>query len=322
MTRREWLSSAAGGLGCLLAGEGLAGARLDPEIIGANTAVTGYSLARAIELIAELDFPVIEIQPMGVPEATPGQFPGFDFDRLPDAERKRIKQSLSNFRMVTAHLPYTDLHHLSRFAPVAEFSRERVEVAIEGAAYFGSKVSVLHPEEARQSLEQSWTERLRLYRRWGDMAKARGMQIALETGYPRSVVDYVRLIQEIDHSHIGATIDVGHQARYQELTARVEPSERGTPKGIKAYNDVTHEIIDRLGPKVFHFHVHDIEPDTWAEHKPLIHGFVDYPRLVRKLEKIDYRGVLIFEIGGDPERMPDYLAEGKRKLEAYLAAEG
>ena len=30
-------------------------------------------------------------------------------------------------------------------------------------------------------------------------------------------------------------------------------------------------------------HVHDIEPDTWAEHKPLVHGFVDYPRLVAKL---------------------------------------
>ena len=64
--------------------------------------------------------------------------------------------------------------------------------------------------------------------------------------------------------------------------------------------------------------IHDIEPNTWREHKPLIYGFVDYPRLIRRLREIKYEGVLVFEIGGPPEEMPIYLADAKRKLDGYL----
>ena len=70
----------------------------------------------------------------------------------------------------------------------------------------------------------------------------------------------MRLVKEIDHESVGATVDVGHQKNYAELTARVQPEEKGTPAGIRAYNDVTHMIIDELGSKIFHMHVHDIEP--------------------------------------------------------------
>ena len=111
------------------------------------------------------------------------------------------------------------------------------------------------------------------FRRWGDIARDHGFRLSIETGYPASVRDFVRLIHEIEHEYVGATIDVGHQKDYAELVARVKPHDRGTPEGIRAYNDVTHEIIDQLGPKVFHMHVHDIEPGTWAEHKPLVPRF-------------------------------------------------
>ena len=50
--------------------------------MGANTAITGWSLADSIALLHRLEFPVIEIHPMGNPAATPGQFPGFRFDQL------------------------------------------------------------------------------------------------------------------------------------------------------------------------------------------------------------------------------------------------
>lgn len=295
-------------------------AKIGPEALGANTAITGYGLIQAIDLIRELGFPSVEIHPMGKPERTPGQFPGFEFDRLTGAERRRIRQALEGFREVTSHLPYTDLSTLSRFDPIAEFSRKRVETALEGSAFFGCTLCVLHPQQAAgRSLEETWPEMLRLYRRWGDMAKARNMRIALETGYPHSVRDFVRLVEEIGHSHVGATIDVGHQSRYTELLARVG-EERSTPAAIRAYNDTTIEIVERLGSKTFHLHVHDIDPETWAEHKPFVHGFVDYPRLLAALSKIGYQGLLMFEIGGDPEEMPGYLRDGKAKLEAYLAA--
>lgn len=319
MTKTNRRSFLMGVAGSALAAQGLTAARPTPAMLGANTAVTGYGLVEAIELIRRLQFPAIEIQPMGVPEPTEGEFPGFDFDRLSGAQKRRIRKELSGFSHVTSHLPYVELHSLSRYAPIAEFSRRRVEVAIEGSAYFGSELMVLHPEEARgRTLEQSWDEMVALYRRWGDMAKARKMKLALETGFPRSTREFTALIEAIDHSHVGATLDVGHQARYAELLERLGDRQRGTPEATKAYNDVNIELVERLGPKLFHLHIHDIEPKTWAEHKPLEHGFVDYPRLLEALDRADYMGILLFEIGGDPTRMPDYLREAKKKLEDWM----
>lgn len=317
-TRRDLGRWMAGGL-CAAISPRLRAGALSPTMLGANTAITGYGLVEAIDKLRELGFPVIEIHPMGTPEPTADEFPGYEFDRLDKTQKRDIRKALEGFDRVTAHLPYTDLKTFSRFGPVRDFSRERVEIALEGSAYFGAKLCVLHAEVLEGSRrEQTWAERIRLYRGWGDIARRHGMQIALETAFPASVKEFVAMIQEIDHSHIGATLDVGHQARYAELTARVKPEDKGTPAGILAYNDINEELVERLGPKLFHLHIHDIEPTTWAEHKPMIHEFIDYPRLLRKLAEINYKGSLVFEIGGDPAKMPEYLADAKRKLEGYL----
>ena len=312
-TRRHVFQALFGGLAAVR----LRAAKLDASALGANTAVTGYDFFHAVELIRKLRFPAIEIHPMGEIAATPGRFPGFEFDRLSDADKERMKAALRGFAHVTSHLPYTDLKTFSSFGPIRDFSRSRVEVALEGSAYFGSKLCVLHAEPA--PLEDTWNERLALYRRWGDLAKKHDMKIAIETGFPASVKDFVRLIQAIDHSHVGATLDVGHQKAYAELTAKIPADKKGSPEGVKTYNDTNVELVEKLGSKLFHLHIHDIEPDTWAEHKPLVHGFVDYPRLIAALRRIGYSEILMFEIGGPADQMPDYLAEAKRKLEGWLA---
>jgi len=101
---------------------------------------------------------------------------------------------------------------------------------------------------------------------------------------------------------------------------RAAPEKRATPEAIRAYNDTTHAIIDQLGDKIFHFHVHDIDPQTWREHKPIGTGFVDYPRLFRKLRQMNYQGLLVLEIGAPAAEMRHHLAQNKRLLERYLGA--
>lgn len=167
------------------------------------------------------------------------------------------------------------------------------------------------------SLKEAWPEIIQQFRAWGDIAKKGKFRLAVETGYPASAGEFVRLIKEIDHAWVGCAIDVGHQIWYQEFKERVPQAERSTPAGIRAYNDLMHEIIDALGPKIIHFHVHDIDPTGWKEHKPIGLGVIDYPRLVKKLEAIDYRGVLVLEIGAPDMRAA--LADNKRQLERFLA---
>ena len=297
-----------------------AAAKVKTAQIGANTAIQGYSFVDAVALLRKIGFPIIEIHPMGKLAGTPGQFPGFVFDQITAQEKAAMRGALKGVPHVTAHLPYTGLDYFAKDEAVASTAVKAVDAALEGAAYFGSEVCVLHPKPGGgQTIESQWGVMIERIRRWGDMAQKRKMRIALETGFPLSVKDYVRMIREIDHPAVGATIDVGHQGKYAELVAKVRPEERGTVAGIRAYNDTTLAIVEAVGSKTFHFHIHDIEPATWAEHKPLGLGFVDYARLFAALDRIKYSGYLIFEIGGDPAKMEGYLRDGKRRIAEYLA---
>lgn len=285
--------------------------------IGANTAIQGYSLSQAIALLKQLQFPVIEIHPMGRPEPTPKVFPGFQFDQLTATQKQQIRAELKPFKTITTHLPYSGLNWLSPNPAEKQKAIQTVDTALEGSAYFGATTAVLHPQPLTQ---ETWkprqSEYIDIITRWANRARQLGVKIAVETGFPQSIDDFVTLIQTINHPNIGATIDVGHQGRYVEIN-KIPAESRALPASIKAYNDTTNTILQRLGPKVFHLHVHDIDPETWVEHKPLVHNFVDYPRLFQTLENIKYKGTLVLEIGGPPENMPAYLEEARRKLQSY-----
>ena len=317
-SRREFLTAGVALLGVAIpvrANEGFV-----PHLLGANTAISGYGLFEAIDLLRKLGFQTIEVQNLvGTPEPTPGEFPGFRLDKADDDLKRRITEAIRDFQLVTTHLPYTGLEY---FSPGGEQARNAVstfEMALEATAFMGAKIGVMHPKAGPgMSLKETWPLMVRRIRRWGDMARAGGFRLALETGYPLSVKDFVRLVHEVDHDSVGAAIDVGHQGRYEELIRRVKPEDRGTPAGIDAYNDMNMELVERLGEKLIHFHIHDVEPKTWKEHKPLIYDFIDYPRLIRRLRELNYQGVLVFEIGGRPELMPRYLADAKGKLEGFL----
>jgi sugar phosphate isomerase/epimerase len=283
------------------------------EAVGAATAIKGLSLQESIEMLRTLRFRSIEVHTMGPIYARPNAFPGFEFGLVSETEKQKTREALKPFRHVTTHLPYDKLHFFSANPSVAEESIRILEGALYATTFLGAETAVIH---LTKPVEQPYDMVVRHFRRWGDMAGKNRFRLAIETGYPESVRDFVKLIHDIDHEHVGCTIDVGHQARYAELTARVKPEERSTPAGIKAYNDITHEIIDQLGQKVFHFHVHDIDPATWREHKPIGTGFVDYPRLIAKLNRLGYRGVLILEIL--TADMKNALADNRRYLERVI----
>lgn len=293
--------------------------RLDPSIVGANTAIAGYGLGQAVDALRVLNFPTIEIHPMGVPEPRPGLFPGFQFDRMTASQRSDLRRRLGGFKNITTHLPYIDLHYFSEFSNVRDFSIRQVEIAMEATAFFGGRLGVVHvtAPPSNKNVDQIWPAVVDLFRRWGDRARRLGFRLGIETGLPRSVRGFVKLIREIDHDSVGCTLDVGHQIQYEEFLARVAPAQRSTPAGYRAYNDVLHELIDQLGSRIFHFHVHDIDPADWKEHKPLGFGVIDYPRLLTRLKQLGYPGLLVLEIGA-PD-MPRALADSRNRMLDFLA---
>lgn len=289
-----------------------------PHVVGANTAITGWGFFEAVELLAEIGFRTIEVQNLvGRLEPTPGAFPGFRFDQISAEDKQRIQAALEPFDHVTTHLPYPK--SMPYILPDAGDAVAQLEIALDATELVGAKVAVLHPQPSGTDLYQHWSTAVERIRKWGSMASDRGFRLACETAMPNSIPDLVRFIEEIDHENVGVALDVGHQAEFKEL-AGIRPEDYGEPESIRAYNDLNIRIVEMLGEKLIHFHVHDIEPETWQEHKPLIHGFVDYPRLIGKLRETGYRGTMVFEIGGDAEKMPEWLRDAKRKLDGYLAS--
>lgn len=289
-----------------------------PHVVGANTAISGYGMFEALDTLREIGFRTVEMQSfVGTLEPSPGEFPGFPFDRLSGEDKERVRAAFQPFEHVTVHLPYEE--SMPYIDPADEAGARTIETCLEGAAYLGAKLAVLHPQPRGTDLEANWSTAVERIREWGAFAADRGIRLAPETGAPNSLDKLVRFLDEIDHDNVGVTLDVGHQARFEEL-AHIPESDRATPEAIAAYNDLNVRIVETLGDKLVHVHTHDIEPATWAEHKPLIHGFIDYPKLIAALRKIEYGGVLVFEIGGDPEKMPGWLREGKQKMDAWTAA--
>jgi sugar phosphate isomerase/epimerase len=305
-----------------------------PHIVGASTAsIRGAGFFEAIDVVQGLGFRTLEVLlVLGRLEATPDQYPGFRFDELTEEQKEKIRAALMPFDQVTVHLPFSGSYTL----PDDDDAVADLEMSIAASGFMGAKVAVLHPQprgtrdrhgryyiltKQQQSarLEENRQTVIERTRKWGSMAADRGLQLACETSVPPSIPGLVRFIEEINHDNVGVTLDVGHQSGFEELS-HIKPEEYGTPEGIKAYNDVNVKIVETLGDKLFHLHVHDIEPDTWNEHKPLVHGFVDYPRLLSALRRIQYPGVLIFEIAGEGDKMPEYLRDSKQKLDGYLGA--
>ncbi len=215
-----------------------------PHFLGANTAISGYGLFEAIDLLRKLGFQSIEIQNLlGTPEPTRDKYPGFRLDEADDDLKSRIKQALRDFQLVTTHLPYNGLEYFSPGGEQARIGMETMEMALEATAFLGAKIGVVHPKPGPgMSLKETWPFMIRRFRRWGDMAKAGGFRLALETGYPTSVDDFIRLVHEVDHDRVGATIDVGHQGRYEELARRVRPENRGT-RLIRRLREIKYEGV-------------------------------------------------------------------------------
>lgn len=311
--RREFLGWGAGLLaGCASAGLPAGRRRW---VVGSNTALWGSGLHEAIAAVKGLGIPAVEIHPFGAPEPTPRQFPGFEFDRMTGAAKQALRRSLEGFPRITTHLPFKQLSFFDLDEALVRKSERALEAAMEATAYVGAEMGVLHVTPPRgRTLEEARPDILAWLRRCGDRATSLGFRVSVETGYPRSVDEFVRLIHDAGHDAVGGCIDVGHQIGFREF-ASWKGERRGTAEGIRAYNDLIEGLALGLGPRLTHLHVHDIDPVPFKEHRPIRYGVVDYPRLFDALERVGYRGLLMLEVEADA---PEEIALSRRELERHM----
>ena len=142
---------------------------------------------------------------------------------------------------------------------------------------------------------------LDVYRRLGDYAleHGNGVKLGVETGYPEEAQTFARLVREIDHPAVGATLDVGH------VRNSVPKDQWGTDAGIAKLNDDIAYLVETLGDTLIHFHIHDVRRADFRDHRGLgnldDNGVIDFPRLVSTLARTPYAGLWILELE-EPDR--------------------
>lgn len=80
------------------------------------------------------------------------------------------------------------------------------------------------------------------------------------------------------------------------------------------------EIVEGLGPKLFHFHVDEVRRSDWRDHRTLGSGLVDWNRLLRYLAQAGYQGMFAVEL----EEVPpiDQLAKSRAFFEKAIRQAG
>lgn len=136
----------------------------------------------------------------------------------------------------------------------------------------------------------------------GDLAKAKGITIAFETG--QETADLLKLtLDELKASNLRVNFDPANMILY----------DKGDP--IRA--------VEILGPYIRSVHVKDAirtkVPGTWGEEVPLGKGEVNIKKFVDTLKKVGYQGALCIEreVGTQEERVRD-IAHGINVLKECL----
>jgi sugar phosphate isomerase/epimerase len=228
-------------------------------------------------------------------------------DRLPEAARA------AGFRMTGAMLgfpgeDYTTPQTIQKTGgfsnPATRAERlERFRWALDRARALGLTDLMLHAGFIPEPLDPDRKPFLDTLTRVGELARAKGVTVAFETG--QETADLLRLtLDELRSPNLKVNFDPANMLLY----------DKGDP--LRA--------VEILGPDIRSVHVKDANrpatPGTWGEEVPLGRGQVNIRRFVETLQKVGYRGPLCIEreVGNQEERLAD-VAHGVAYLRECLA---
>lgn len=286
------------------------------EIMTATASLAGYNTVDALAKAHELGFTGVCLFGMRGARHSQGVLAGFFWGELSEAERDELRTALEPFTGINAiHAPFQDLPLASTNPYVEkEALRQQLE-SIEAAGALGLDIVTVHAARPRNvPLEDVLPRLVATLRQMGDAAQAVGARIGLENvAYPSDPDEHVELLDAVDHPAVGATLDVGHISFWMK---REGINELHGDEGAAQYNDWLARHIDRLGERIIHLHVHDVRLPDIRDHRAVGRGIIDFDRVRRNLEALNFTGALEFELE-EPD-IEQALIESRAHLQRVL----
>lgn len=269
---------------------------MDAQNIAIATAsLPNRSLDDALATADHLGFAAVGLLGASGARHSGGLLPGFFWDDVKPADRDRIAAALRPFGRRVIHAPFHDLPLVSTNPRVEREAVRQVRETIRAANALGLKVVTVHAVPPGRIPEPEFIQRLVAnLRTLGDEARSAGVVIGVENvAYPSDPEEHVGLLDAVGHPAVGATLDVGH------IALRIKRDGVGTATevpGARLYNERLLELIDRLGTRIIHVHVHDVRADDLRDHRAVGRGVIDFSAVIAHLEALGYAGLLELEL--------------------------
>lgn len=232
--------------------------------------LAGLELHEALRTAKEIGFRSVMSLPGGPnTRHSLGEFPTLRFYELNEEERDGLKESLRWFKHIAIHQAWND----------------DWKSWMDCAAYLEAEIVTIHHRPEIPVEDQA--EHLR---KVGNYAMRRGIRVGIENVGGNSG-GFVSLIESVKHPSVGATLDVGHCAYFDEIKSISDARKRA-----EELNELVEKLVKKLDGRLFHLHVHNVRPGDWRDHRSVPEGVIDFPRLFSALKGIDYGGLFVMEL--------------------------
>jgi sugar phosphate isomerase/epimerase len=270
------------------------------ERIGPSTLILGEGGEQAImSMIApveEAGFKAIEICPAQFQSVEPLTDPSLLKKLFGEAERRRLREALKPFHLVTVHgssFWVTKIRGGYKKEEIWEPYRELISFAQD----IGAQIVSFHPFQRSDGADISNAEMFEYNIEFGkkavEYADERHLTFAFENMPGNgcwSLLEKINdIIDKIDSERFGFLFDIGHA-----VLQLGESSENTTPHVLKA--------LERCIDSTFQIHSHGIQRTKDFEaglrdHMPLNKSnILDYSKIMRMLKKNKFQGPIILEI--------------------------
>lgn len=238
-----------------------------------------YKLLSILPLYQEAGIEYLEIKP---------QKGHFDYQdpKYFDQVAKELRRN--NLKVKSMHMPVSatgvDISLIEEYDRV--WSVREVEKTILALLRLNGEIIVVHPgstlqEEKERKIRQEKSEKsleeiLKFCENWG-------IKIALENTLPGktgdNIVDILAMVKKFNSRNLGICLDTGH--------CHITSPLYNHPGVVECLPEIKDYLI--------HLHLHD-NLGKEDEHLLPFEGNINWIALVKELRKIDYQGILMFEI--------------------------
>ncbi len=255
--------------------------------IGVSTlCLKGFSPEEGIERTLDAGFRAFEMTPItyGGPEA-------FDAEH-----RERLRSLMASFHLSTVHS--SSMGNIgSDDVEERETAQERYRELVRFAKDVNADVVTVHPGRPEPD---AFDRNVAVGKEMVALAEGSGMSLGFE------LFD-VKVAQAVGPSDFGALFDIGH----------------ASCRGPEIDTDDVIGMVDEMEDQIVQFHVHGVGAPDKTDHLPFAeNSWLDYGRIVERIEKMPFDGPLILEIGIRGEDGVRNLEDCATAKEALVAALG